>query len=310
MTATGKRAAPAPAAQTVKIVYSRQLEDVNVQERLPWNGAAYRRPPAGNQRMVAIGANHPLLACYRGRMTTEPFRAIVGATEPEVCLLRSFQGAIGLGLCYSGGSFYISVEAAALLDCVAKMHEQMPQADRDRGLVPPRWHDGSCFFTMCGAVRGCFAEHRLWCALYYHLEDKDASLVLSIPEPRLQAHVPLIRAWFAEQILDDLVACISLQRASSLLQTVALNGYLGCPDLVTWTPAGSLTFIEVKSSTDHLRPVQEKLMAALARSTTYMLYKTGCSAFCKRRRVTPMADMGPDTDEEGEGDGASCESSE
>jgi len=167
--------------------------------------------------------------------------------QDVVSVKTTMIGTVGLGLCLDDRrDTVISIEAGALLQVIGQGDED-PAAN-----LPGNWACGHCFTICNGTWRGCCTEHRLWTAI----------LVSEGMEVKTPYSIPVIRGWFHEQVLADLMACIGKETVVDIAHCVAEGGFDGAPDLVTWT-SGELQCYEVKSSNDTLRDNQVQMMRRL-----------------------------------------------
>ena len=155
----------------------------------------------------------------------------------------------------------ISIEAAALFQLVNTLQNLSP-------LEPPTWlqtlqntwtHSMCLFmFNTANGFRGIFAEHRFWAALLLHKQQDKKGL-------KTPYSVPLIRSWCHTAILDDFTACVGDDVAMRIAQAVAQQNFDGAPDLLLYSPNTTVIWmVEVKSSTDTLKPKQLAMLQALS----------------------------------------------
>ena len=102
--------------------------------------------------------------------------------------------------------------------------------------------------------RGCFAEYRLWVALHHRLQRPC----------RHSATKPLARSWYCTALLDEVATTLG-SRLDPILDLMQSLKFSGAPDLFLWHPSGPCLFVEVKSSTDTLRPEQNLVLQKLVK---------------------------------------------
>ena len=234
------------------------LRDVDASGAIEWNKPRFAPSSNAHHRGVPIGVDHPIFSVYHGDTVARPFRSKLTAPPPAADGWI-ISGSVGLNLAFDPrNGFTLSVEAASLMALLK---------DKKVGTVAvalartSSWHDGSCFVAAFGGWRGAIAEYRFWSALFYHLTPGE-----EFQRPNIEAHLPLVRGWYSPELLDDFVRCVGDSLVRKLLATVAENQYSGAPDLVLWSD-GEIELVEIKSSTDRLKPEQDRTLRQLSRLT-------------------------------------------
>ena len=246
------------------------LRDVDACGALQFDKPIFMPGSNARRRGVVIDATHPVFAFYHGFECAKPFRLKIEFKPPAAPGWLMF-GTILLQLSHDAKKgLTVSVEAASLIKLLMSK-ETVADA--------PEWsfssRDGMCFAAAFNGWRGAIAEFRLWVALWWHLEP-------ALPRPEVEATGPMIRAWYDVEVLNDFVKCMGMARVLELMSIVADNGYLGSPDLVLWK-MGAVEFAEIKSSTDALRPEQDRCLRHLARLASTSVYCTADIRLAEKR---------------------------
>ncbi|MDC0525416.1 VRR-NUC domain-containing protein [bacterium] len=256
-----------------------ESRELNVPTTLPYDAIL---PSAWLQRpRRCVRAPDYLVASYRDSCSRVVRNKLPAVTDTAGTV--RMQGFLGLGL--SLGPNYdpvISVEAASILQLV----RSSPGEASAPNPFPSRKLAHECFhaYDETTGWRGCFAEGKLWSALLLHSgEDVD-----TLKTPYAPA---IVRGWYSPELLDDL---LSIPRALEVAYTVRDAGFDGAPDLAFWHPTQSLRLVEVKSSTDHVKPTQAKMMSLLK---THDIDVSLCCTPSAAKRLAPIA-SGDTTDED------------
>jgi hypothetical protein len=198
-------------------------------------------------------------------------------------------GDVGLGLALDENrTAVVSVECIALQQLIQET-EGTPEATPEwLTRLASTWTSNQVLFMHNSSTgwRGIFAEHRLWSSL---LLSENASV--KTPHSK-----PTVRAWAPSPILDDMKACVGKETIAEVAQTIAEMNFDGAPDLVLYRN-DQLWFVEVKSSTDHLRQSQVEMLTRLKR-----IGKVTCSICCpnaaRKRMAATMEAFTESSDEE------------
>ena len=253
------------------------LRDVDATESLLWNKHGFQPINKARRRGVKIDEGHVVFAVYHGATVARAFRCRVrkqDASEGWVIF-----GGIGLNLSSHGaGVFTLGVEAACLIELLST------RGSKGEVLAVPFWTEAHALCVCHMGWRGAFAEYRLWVALYWWLTPE------AIEAPVVEATLPMIRGWFSEAVLRDLVTCVGAPKIMELLAVVADHQYAGAPDLCLWCADGAIEFHEVKSSQDALRPEQSNMLRALARIAPTAVIVTAELTRAVEKRCRPESD--------------------
>lgn len=191
---------------------------------------------------------------FRSFMLTPTDRADAVADAVAENLPVRITGDYGCNLIWTGKEVRVNVEVATL-DYILRTREGTATSNTDfaEWYKNMSWNSQQCVvgYNNVTGWRGVYAENRLWKSLANYTGD-----TITDPVPSV------IRSWYPQKVLQDIIKSVGLAKIKQILAIMKTHSWKGCPDLVLWNQNGVI-FVEVKSSTDCMRPDQEALMENL-----------------------------------------------